>query len=409
MHTLISYIIEEPEDPTNQLKSCKFPMIASEFFSSDLPCVPDIIFKEPDLMRYLFSFVEREGDLNFLLSGYFLKAYECCLAHNSDEFLLIIFQEAYHTALLKHIKSSSIAEIISSILGSESRHEEKQDMLRELIERLASADYMTSFNSAQVISRLNKDEDTFQRLLQQGAVDKIFSFLQVTHTWVVRNAGNVLKFILNSSGEVILPFVAGKVGYLVDVLQREPLERIPTAFGVEIKPFGEDRLMALELCSILCNFPVFHQEIGSYLEKILGLFPEYLWSSYFHNAFTIFIENIVASSSSLLITPLVQSGFPQTLIEMASNSSVDCRKFTTQIGSIGHVYKILNILTNSKIPLILDFIESQSGWTNFEEKLALYNEAEAKSIGGKANMNFFDNMSSEDSGERCEEPDFIPE
>ena len=58
---------------------------------------------------------------------------------------------------------------------------------------------------------------------------------------------------------------------------------------------------------------------------------------------------------------------------------------------------------------ITTIFESQVNWSIFREKLDFYNEAEAKNIGGKVNLNFFDNMSSEDSNEKFEEPDTIPE
>ena len=91
-------------------------MVASEFFTADLPCVAEIIFQDPDLMRYLFSFVQADQTLNFLLAGYFLKAYESCLNSNPEEFFMIIYQESYHIAILKHLKSSS--RIHRNIRGS---------------------------------------------------------------------------------------------------------------------------------------------------------------------------------------------------------------------------------------------------------------------------------------------------
>ena len=251
-------------------------MISSEFFTSDLPCVPDIIFQEPDLMRYFFSFVTGKGPLNFLLSGYFFKAYECCLNHNNEELLMIIFQEGYHLALLKHIRSSSISEIVSSIISSKSRIDGRKEILEGVITLLGSTDYMTSFNAAQILLRISKEEEIFHLCLVEQNFEAIFNFLQSKEIWIIRNAGNVIKYILNSFGEDVAPFLTSKIGLLTDVLQRESESTIPTSFGLTIKAFGEDKLIILELCSILCNFPVLHSELPVLVDIIVSLFPDYI-------------------------------------------------------------------------------------------------------------------------------------
>lgn len=410
MKALIRYIIEEPETPSDQVKSCKFPMVASEFFTTDLPCVTEILFKEPELMRYLFSFVVGKGTLNFLLSGYFLKAYESCLAYNPDEFLLIIFQEGYYLDLISHLKSSSIAEIITSIVSSKPNHEEIHKIITEVVLLLSSSEYMASFNASQILCRLKQEEQPFKLLVEAENIEKLFEYLQKQETWVVRNAGNVLKYALGNSAEVVIPLIAGKVKSLADVLQKDTNCEIPTSFGAKITPFGEDRLMALDLFASFSNFPELHEEISNCLPGVLQLFEKFVWSSYFHNAFTILLENLLTSQSSLLILSLANSGFIQCLLAMAEDNLFDCGKFKTQIGSIGHVYKIINILINCKHAEVVGLIEAQENWPSFQEKLTNYNTVEEKSIGGgRKNMNFFDNMSSDDSSEKMEEPDLIPE
>ena len=153
-------------------------MVASEFFTADLPCVAEIIFQDPDLMRYLFSFVQADQTLNFLLAGYFLKAYESCLNSNPEEFFMIIYQESYHIAILKHLKSSSISEIVFSILTSKSSLEERKLVLDQVIRLLGSYDYFVSFNASSILSRISKDEEIFQFLIQKPAIDALFEFFK---------------------------------------------------------------------------------------------------------------------------------------------------------------------------------------------------------------------------------------
>jgi hypothetical protein len=384
-------------------------MVASEFFTMDLPCVPKAIFGERDLMEYFFSFVTKAKTLNFLLAGYFLRACECFLSYNSEEFLTIIYQESYHIALLKQLKSSSISEIVSSIMNTKSNITERKKILCEIVKLIGSDEYIASFNAAQILIKINKDDEIFLYLTQPGLFDTVFEFLYNSHTWVVRNAGSVIKFLINNSDENFPAYLKDKIYRLKVVLEREAGFTIKTQFGVDIKPFGEDRITVLELFGIFCNFPSLHEEVGGSIDIIISLFSNYLWSSSFHNAFTVFIENIISSQSYILIKSLVDTNFAQKIIEMAHNSYTQFPHFSTQIGSIGHIYKIINLFLNSSITPIINSIEKSENWSNFQEKLKKYNETEAKNIGGKINMNFFDNMSSEYSNEKLEEQDIIPE
>ena len=250
-------------------------MVASEFFTADLPCVAEIIFQDPDLMRYLFSFVQADQTLNFLLAGYFLKAYESCLNSNPEEFFMIIYQESYHIAILKHLKSSSISEIVFSILTSKSSLEERKLVLDQVIRLLGSYDYFVSFNASSILSRISKDEEIFQFLIQKPAIDALFEFFKKDEVWVIRNAGTVLKYVLNGSGDSIALHLKDKISCLANILKRDPEVTIPTTFGLNIKPFGEDRLTALELLSVLLNFPIVFEEIAENVSVVVNLFSEY--------------------------------------------------------------------------------------------------------------------------------------
>lgn len=409
MRELIRYIIEEPLDPSNSIQACKFPLVASEFFTSDLPCLFNILFQEPNLMRYLFSFVTREPPMNLLLAGYFQKAFESCLNYNTEEFLMIVFQESLHIALLKHLKSSSIADIVYTLLSSKGPFDERQALLTETILLLGSEDLMTSYNASGVLCRLNKDDDIYQELLSAEAFEKLLSFFIRKEPYVVRNAGGVVKNVLTLSGETVAEHFIKKVSGFVDILSLDGDGKIVTQFGVEVKCFGEHRLVVLEILVLICNFPALVSEVSNEISRVIVLLDKYKWSSYFHQAFTGFIEALVNTSANEYAKALLNADFPQILIKLACSSTVQCKKFSTTSGCTGHVYKMINLLLNSKIEAITTSMNLMEGWGGFQPKLDDYNEIENKNIGGKANINFFENLSSEDSGEKAEENDLIPE
>ncbi|OMJ83268.1 hypothetical protein SteCoe_15857 [Stentor coeruleus] len=406
---LIRYIIEEPIDPSNTIQACKYPLVASEFFTSDLPCLFNILFQEPNLMRYLFSFITREPPINLLLAGYFQKAFESCLNYNTEEFLMIVFQESLHISLLKHLKSSSVAEIVYTIISSKGFYDERRMILIEIVSLIESADLMTSYNANSVLCRLNKDDDIYQELLSKEVFDKLLCFVKGKKTYIIRNAGGVVKNVLNLSGETVSEHFVKKVSGFVDILCLDGDEKIITQFGVEVKCFGEHRLIVLEIMVLICNFPILVNEVSNEINRIINLLDTYKWSSYFHHAFTGFIEALINTSANEYVKALLKAEFPQILIELASSSVVKCKKFSTASGCTGHVYKMINLLVNSKIEAITTSMDLMERWVGFHPKLDDYNEIESKNIGGKANINFFDNLSSEDSGEKAEENDLIPD
>ncbi|OMJ74819.1 hypothetical protein SteCoe_26160 [Stentor coeruleus] len=406
---LIRYIIEEPLDPANTLQACKFPLVASEFFTNDLPCISKILFQEPGLIHYLFSFITREGPLNFLLAGYFQKAFESCYSYNSEEFLTIIFKESLHITMLKHIKSSSIADIVYLILTSKGDLDKRHELLAETTKLISSKNYMVSFNASGILCRISKEEEIYQYFISEMIIGQILDKISSADIWVVRNAGNVIKCILGSSGDLVVQYINKRIGQFADILCGESEGKILMQFGVEVQSFGEHRLIILELFVLLCNFPSLVSEISKEIERIVLLLEKYKWSSYFHHAFTVFIEALLNSSAKEYIEALVNADFPQILIDIATYNVLDCKKYSTTIGCTGHVYKMINLLVNSKIDSISTSMGIIDGWELFQVKLDCYNDIERETVNGKSNINFFENMSSEDSYEKAEENDLIPD
>ena len=393
-----------PDDPTNQTKSCKFPLVASEFFTSDLPVVSKLLFQEPSLLQYLFSFLY-QSPLNFLQAGYFLKAYECCLSTNPEEFLLFIFQENHNSALLDHMQSSSIAEIVGSILTQSFNKEAKVSFFEEVVKLIGSDSKLVSYNSASILAKIGREDELFQYLTKEEKILFLVQNLARVSPWVVKNSALILKNLVSASGEETTKHFKSAIKTLTALLSRPASARIPTQFGLAIEPVGETRLSILELFSLIISSPALVAEFSESLPAVLSLLPRFQLSSYFHNTFFSMVENIL-SSSSALIDVLLRHNFPQTLVAMAKTANSSDSYLAR--GSKGHVFKLINLMVNSKIPSLSACIQSSESWTDFELNLTSYNEIEAKNIGGKATFNFFENMSS-DSFDKAEEPDLIPE
>ena len=380
-------------------------MIASEFFTADLPAVSKLLFNDPDLMQYLFSFVARKP-LNYLLAGYFLKAYESCLAFDSDQFMKLIFSNNYHISLLGQIRSTSVSEILLSILQQNGFIDERISLAEGICKVVLSPDALISANAAGILLKITKDDEIFPCFSSEAIASCLLNGLLGDSPCVAKNSGLVVKNLLLISPQSLVPFIRPYILALSGVVCSVSNAEILSQFGVKIKPFGEHKVILLDIFAILCSFNM--PELSTCLTNILALLPLYDWSTYFHNSYAGLIESIINSKSSELVQILIESNFTNMLIELAEKSYTSTPKGLIQKGSIGHLYKLINLLVNSNLVAIEENFKFLENWKEFEGKLGKYNEIEAKYIGGKVNINFFDNMSS-DSTDKADEIDLIPE
>lgn len=382
-------------------------MIASEFFSSDLNIVNKLLLSDSDLMNHLFSFVSSNNKLNYLLAGYFQKAFDSLLAFDSETFTNFIFSHNLHLDLLNKLQSTSVAEMIFSILQQKVNLDERRKLICEIGKRVNDPSVLISYNSAGILGKVGKEEEIFEVLTGEFMVDLLLSHLNSEFKFVVRNSGWVLKYILSLAPEKVVGLVNKEIGNLARILCEDFSPEVQTQFGLKIEKFGEHRLAILDIFSLLCLHA--EAQVVDFIPQILNLFQSFAWNSYFHNSFTSFIESILNSQNKVLVEVLSRSNFPSLLINLTENSLVEAKgKVLISKGNVGHLYKIINILVNSKVDVICDALKVAASWNEFETKLQSYNEVEAKTIGGKVNVNFFDNMSS-DSTDKADELDLLPE
>lgn len=307
------------------------------------------------------------------------------------------------------MKSSSIAEIVASILAQSVNKGDKERFLIDVAGLVASREKLTSYNATGIVSKITKEEGLFTVMIQDPILPSLLKNLKSSCPWVVRNSSFILKGLFQASPEDLIPFLKPEVLSISELLlNSQCTSSLQTQFGLSINTIGEARLSILDLFVSLCASSSLIPDISPVLPAILSLFSQFHWSTYFHNTFFSLIEVIITSSFPPYIEILSIHNFPQVLINLAKENTIKSPKFSVPLGCIGHVYKLINLFVNSKIPSISSSLEGYESWPDFESKLQSYNEIEAKNIGGKATFNFFENMSS-DSFDKTEEPDLIPE
>jgi serine/threonine-protein phosphatase 6 regulatory subunit 3 len=164
---LVEYIIVMPPDANDQKRAQKFPFTSCEIFESDLAPILNAFFtngsnnnnnsqfdnsqsthdnstfpeenksqqnnKEggggPNLLEYLFSFVDSNEPLNPVLCGYFNKLVQCLFKKNSRRLIEFVYdKKGLLFQMSKHIAQRSIAELLIIFLGYEAVHYDEKNM-----------------------------------------------------------------------------------------------------------------------------------------------------------------------------------------------------------------------------------------------------------------------------------------
>ncbi|CAG9309907.1 PPP6R1 [Blepharisma stoltei] len=422
LKVLLTMITEEPPEDADQKRAYKFPLVASQFFAGDLNRVLDLLFEDESLIQTLFSFLNKSEKLNYLLAGYFRKAFDGLLSRNQGAILKFVYTNSYHTVLLSHIYSQSIGDILfrclTGISQSESYLNERLSIVDGLISKLADSDPIVSINAEATLSRLISEKgssnsaDLVARITSSENIEKIFLNLNDQNKYIARSSAKLLKSLLMIKGMNIdsigladafckfMEFFAG-------ILQSDSQFNIKSTFGEEIKTLGEAKIILAEVIILLVssNNASLRQEIINHqiLQHLTTLFVEYEWNSAYQTVYLNLIQIILQLDSLDLKIQLFQV-LPKYLVNLADNPEIQKGSVLIRRGIMAHVYKIANLLTKQKyIQELQDILLNTEGWNNFEINLLdPYLELEKKTLGGSTRFNLFDLNSSEEEGPRLE-------
>lgn len=195
-------ITEEPPEDTDSKRAYKYPLIASHFFAGDINSVLDYLFEDEELLQSLFGFITNNEKLNYLLAGYFRKAFEGLVGRNQHSILKFIFDNDYQTAFLQHIYSQSIADILLKCLtGAEDYLDKRGDIIDKLISKIVDNNPIQSINSEYILSKLMTEKSTvgYAQLMSRLTLnlEKIVLGLENKDKFIARSCAKIIKNILS--------------------------------------------------------------------------------------------------------------------------------------------------------------------------------------------------------------------
>lgn len=84
LHELVSLITTEPSSELEETEQYKYPNLACELLTSDLPAINERLASE-DILNQLYSFLENDPPLNPLLSSYFSRTLSILISRKSEQ------------------------------------------------------------------------------------------------------------------------------------------------------------------------------------------------------------------------------------------------------------------------------------------------------------------------------------
>ncbi|XP_076263224.1 phosphatase 6 regulatory subunit 1-like protein fmt isoform X2 [Rhynchophorus ferrugineus] len=152
---LVTLTTKEPSIELNEKTRFKYPNIASELLTCDVPAINERLAGDKRLLEILYTFLENESPLNPLLASYFSKIMGALIAKKTEQNWLsyqftclqvLDFLKARDTflpLLIKHLGTSAIMDLMLKLMTQVEGPEMRQNILnwldsQEIIQKLVS-------------------------------------------------------------------------------------------------------------------------------------------------------------------------------------------------------------------------------------------------------------------------------
>lgn len=84
LHELVDLITSEPSKDIDEAEQYKYPNLACELLTSDIPALNERLVSE-EILNKLYNFLQNEPPLNPLLSSYFSRTLSILISRKSEQ------------------------------------------------------------------------------------------------------------------------------------------------------------------------------------------------------------------------------------------------------------------------------------------------------------------------------------
>ncbi|CAI9547236.1 unnamed protein product [Staurois parvus] len=350
MEQLVQLITQKPPEDMEEKVRFKYPNIACELLTCDVPQINDKLGEDEHLLNILYDFLRQEPPLNPLLASFFSKTIGNLIARKTEQVIgFLRKKEQFLTLVLDHIGTSAMMDLLLRLISCVEPAPLRQEVLNwlneeRLIQRLidlihCSQDEDRQSNASQTLCdliRLSRDQcNQMQEILEtdpllvtlesQQCVEQLLHNMfdgEQTDSCVVSGTQILLTLLetRRSSTDPLLdalpqgferqgPAVSSSILQGIEsrlkdfhhLLQHPPKkESILTTIGILEEPLGNARLHTTRLIAALlhANTPSVNQELcrlGT-MDLLLDLFFRYTWNNFLHVQVELCIAAILSHS-----------------------------------------------------------------------------------------------------------------
>ncbi|XP_037675395.1 serine/threonine-protein phosphatase 6 regulatory subunit 1 isoform X3 [Choloepus didactylus] len=348
LQAMVAWVTQEPPASGEERLRYKYPSVACEILTSDVPQINDALGADEALLNRLYGFLRGSGSLNPLLASFFSKVMGILINRKTDQLVSFLRKkDDFVDLLLQHLGTSAIMDLLLRLLTCVERPQLRQDVVswlneEKIIQRLIelihpSKDDSQHSNAAQSlcdIIRLSREQmvqvqdspepdQLLATLEKQETIEQLLSnmFEGEQNPSVIINGIQVLLTLL----EPRRPSVDGQLELLAQgtldsavatlgtlqalrprlsyfhqlLLQPPPLEPLQTTWGHLTPPLGNTRLHVVKLLAsaLSAGDSALTQELLALdvPNTVLDLFFHYVFNNFLHTQVEMFVSAMLST------------------------------------------------------------------------------------------------------------------
>ncbi|XP_020034838.1 serine/threonine-protein phosphatase 6 regulatory subunit 1 isoform X1 [Castor canadensis] len=135
LQAMVAWVTQEPPASGEERLRYKYPSVACEILTSDVPQINDALGADESLLNRLYGFLQSSGSLNPLLASFFSKVMGILINRKTDQLVSFLRKkDDFVDLLLRHIGTSAIMDLLLRLLTCVERPQLRQDVFNWLNE-----------------------------------------------------------------------------------------------------------------------------------------------------------------------------------------------------------------------------------------------------------------------------------
>ncbi|XP_055991741.1 serine/threonine-protein phosphatase 6 regulatory subunit 1 [Sorex fumeus] len=135
LQTMVAWVTQEPPASGEERLRYKYPSVACEILTSDVPQINDALGADEALLNRLYGFLQSSDSLNPLLASFFSKVMGTLINRKTDQLVSFLRKkDDFVDLLLQHIGTSAIMDLLLRLLTCVERPQLRQEVVNWLNE-----------------------------------------------------------------------------------------------------------------------------------------------------------------------------------------------------------------------------------------------------------------------------------